>query len=575
MKFIHFDYTINKHYLNSLKMLQFMSYLDFFGVTFNFTTYGHTKFRSPLGGLLTMICAIVIIIFGIFFGMDFFTKKNPKVIQQTVYPDDYLPPIKISPENILFPWRLVDSYSRPVDFEGKIFPRLSYLKYVQNSTGTILVAYSNLKIEKCNSKNIQIPEFSNKFNISEYYCVDWSDGNYTFGGNFDGNYVDYFHLDFSFCKDSLVFTNNTFCSDFNSLLPFFYNQVVFFEVLYPETYFVPEESGNSTKINLKNYNFPIDPKLVRLDRISFTKLQILDDIGWILEDVRTYERYGVVERRTDYLIFDLKYYNQPGVNSIFYSAVFYSVKYYTSIKRSYMKIQDLAALIGGFIKIIILIAGFLAQIYNLYYRDEKLYNIFFFFEDSPQDAYKISNNLSPLKLSKASKIECFPYNMSENKNFQNKVHVFPNFNKHIEDNKNNPEKNENSIKGYIKLGLCFEIKRIMRISKNKDLIQFYNNIKRYFKERLDFVFYLKHLKKMEIIKSLLFNQHQLLYVDRFNKVNLSDNVEFLNNEEQIPDRNKQIVEYFQKKKQMNQIEEIDKKILDKLEPEIKSMISKT
>jgi hypothetical protein len=114
-------------------MLKLISLIDVFGTTFQFTTMKESKFRTAAGGIFTMMCLIVIIVFCYVFGRDFFFKKNPRVLTQVVVPDNYTDPFQMTAENFVLPWRLADADNLPVDFENKFYPTITYYRYLTNS----------------------------------------------------------------------------------------------------------------------------------------------------------------------------------------------------------------------------------------------------------------------------------------------------------------------------------------------------------------------------------------------------------------------------------------------------------
>lgn len=59
---------------------------DLFGTNFNFSVFQQTTFKTYFGGLLTIFCLGICIVFTIFFGSDFFNRTNPKILLQYVQP---------------------------------------------------------------------------------------------------------------------------------------------------------------------------------------------------------------------------------------------------------------------------------------------------------------------------------------------------------------------------------------------------------------------------------------------------------------------------------------------------------
>ena len=77
--------------------------IDIFGTTFQFTTFKDSKFRTLIGGVMTILSGIVLVIFFFLFGRDFLFKKNPMVVSQNMVPDQYKPPLELSAKNLVCP----------------------------------------------------------------------------------------------------------------------------------------------------------------------------------------------------------------------------------------------------------------------------------------------------------------------------------------------------------------------------------------------------------------------------------------------------------------------------------------
>jgi hypothetical protein len=104
--------------------------------------------------------------------------------------------------------------------------------------------------------------------------------------------------------------------------------------------------------------------------------------------------------------------------------------------------------------------------------------------------------------------------------------------------------------------------------KNKFLVELYGKLKKFFTNRLDIVSYLKLLEKFEVFTYLMLNKNQMMFLNREVKANLAlaselarfEQIDFNNIfEENI------LIEYFQKRKDMNELDEIDLKMLNKYE----------
>ena len=75
---------------------------------------------------------------------------------------------------------------------------------------------------------------------------------------------------------------------------------------------------------------------------------------------------------TEFNYFDTNYYRKPGQSSLLYSLIFYMQTNEATILRSYMKLQDFAAIIGGFMKLIMILGGAYSCLFNNIIRNEMI-----------------------------------------------------------------------------------------------------------------------------------------------------------------------------------------------------------
>jgi hypothetical protein len=188
-------------------MTDILKKVDIFGKNFQFTTYKKEKFKTVIGGVMTILCLATLISFGFFFGSDFFFRKGARIQNQVTVPNDYPEPFAMTAKNLPLAWRLEDYYSNTVPLEARFYPMWKHYEYIFNSTGQWLVRSRILPVTKCSDQNIQRPELKKIINMNDFWCLDWTQDNYTFGGYWDGSYTNYFVLKFYFCENFGKFSN--------------------------------------------------------------------------------------------------------------------------------------------------------------------------------------------------------------------------------------------------------------------------------------------------------------------------------------------------------------------------------
>ena len=180
-----------------------ISSFDFYGSLFNFTINRERIFKTLLGGLISLITFCLIFYTSFLFGKDFFYRTNPKVLIQQIMPDNHKR-IKVNNKNLTIAWRIEDTLRNSVNFDGKLFPILTYYSYSYNNTSNR--SESNIKkipSKKCKELNYyeNINTEYNLFQFSEdWYCLDFDSDDFFLGGFWDSSFYDFFEISFNICN---------------------------------------------------------------------------------------------------------------------------------------------------------------------------------------------------------------------------------------------------------------------------------------------------------------------------------------------------------------------------------------
>jgi len=360
--------------------------IDIFGNLFNFTINKQSKFKTNLGSIFSIITLFVILLACIFFGTDFYNRKNPKVLSQKTVPENYTK-INITNKILTISWRIEDSNGIELDFSEILFPAIVYNSMNLNPETKNLEFIDpprNLPYKRCN-ETINEPNFYKVKNPEEWFCIDFDVRSLQWGGNWDGQFVNYFMLTLNVCKHNDQNERiNESCVEFKKLKEFLF-QRVFFSINLPSVYFDFTDYENPLKIEYKNFYSHLTRNLHLSDFCNFNNPLLKDDRGWIFTDNQEETNISFDNcDRNYYIKFDEDYLD-PTSDDIFYGIDLYLGKSYPYYIRSFMKFQDLVAIVGGFVKLITLIFGFVNLYFNTYERDKFIINYFF-------NSFKNNNN---------------------------------------------------------------------------------------------------------------------------------------------------------------------------------------
>ncbi len=578
--------------------------IDIFGMTFSFTTLGHEKFKSSVGAFITIICLGIIGVFSFIFGRNFYYRENPSVLNQKVVPQNYTDLFELNKKNLFVAFRITQQGFN-ADIDGMLWPTIEYVNF--DNANNNMKALSMPKIVPCSDPKVFDEDFAYSFKADLWWCPDWSsvprkpNETLLFGGGWDAPEVAYFAFSINTCENR-VFLNGTKCADKDALKRSLATGL-YIDVAQPENNFSPDNYDKPLKRTFKSNFYKMDYTIRKTDRIYIEETTLNDDRGWIFEDVVPTKMYSVGDRGNDFSFFDDNAWGVHGRSANLYNMAVYMTKPYTKLKRTYMKIQDVGAILGGFLKFILLFANIISNFFSKHLRNENLYNVLF---DKDKDTdrtidasqlYKsganegnMTNNyvkgsdkglvLKPLSderkvnppLSDERKVNPepnttkVPLNLNHNdvsKNLNNSA-----INKKLLRRTSTEIKKRQATKS-IKLGF----RNSLCPSKKNVEVDF---VKKYLKERLDISNYLKQNESIERFKQLILNKEQSLMFRYFRKPNMcypEDIKSIKVSTEEMEKDIEKIVEYFRSKVENKSLTDYDKTLFSFIDPSIAKILT--
>jgi len=427
----------------------FFKKLDIFGNLFNFTVNREEKFKTNLGAIFSIFTFLVIVVTCILFGKDFYNRTNPKVLSQKTVPEKYSQ-INLTNKKLTFSWRIEDENGFEVlDFKGILYPALIYTNMALNPVSKSMdfaEPMKNIQIKRCNETQNE-KDFDHFRNPDMWYCADFDSDLLNFGGYWDGDFVSYFMFNLNVCNRDHTGERTSECGKFEDLKRLL-DRRIFLTVNLPSVFFDFTDYQDPMKIEYKTYDSHITRNLLRSDYCFFNFPVIKDDRGWIFSDYNeeTYMSYDYCERNY-FLKFDEDYFNEAS-DDIVYGMDLYLGKSFPFYIRTFMKFQDLAAIVGGFVKIITLIFGFVNYYFSAYERDNFIMNYFFNLLDKNENETIKNNKNETLREMKneESKLEKKSYSFDNHEHSKQNKRFSPSKPAHFSYNDNNIGTNNERMK---------------------------------------------------------------------------------------------------------------------------------
>ena len=372
------------------KFCYYFLYLDVFGKTPQFNINGQKHYPSYLGSFLTLALIAVIVVFFFIFSLDIFTHSNPKIVY-TTYKEEDPEMIKFTNEFILTLGLQFPNYTNFIDETIYNIKAYSVTTLYDKEKKTHSYINEPITFKRCSDYNfLVLKDFFYSLPIENLYCFNLS--NFEIGGEFSKSVWKIIKIEFYKCINSKE--NNYTCKN-NSII----EEYLKFGYL----------SGFLTDYFLlsNNYSHPIQMygknifTTFQLDKyfenwVYFKPKSIKTDIGLIFTDYQ--ELKGITFDR----IFETGGVNQS--ESIISSFILRLSTNKDRYERTYLKLHEGIAEIGGFIKAIIIFGDLISR----FFRDTLYKNFILQFFNLDEDKI-ISTQLQKKKLNLKKN-----YNLNQN-----------------------------------------------------------------------------------------------------------------------------------------------------------------
>ena len=330
--------------------------LDILGQDIGFEENDSTKFKTWQGATLTIIVVTLCSVIGFLFGQEIYERK----VANVSYSKDMLSSgvIEVNKNPFMFGLsnRLGIPITNPQDY-------IDIYEDVYSMDALMKVSFKrNLMVPNCNSTTITM--FNNYFKVSTLcdaggcYCSD-PKSNRTFQNLFGNPVSTFINVNFVPCDK----TKRTCAKDLELVLSnFFMNGLVINSYVKSDNYTDP------LNYYVQNIVYQFSTDFYKRIYVAVTNNTFISDNGWLLENSVLLNYAQISEVRIDMLTYSKG-------NTPIGAYTFHSPRLVDKIRRSYMKIQDLAAKIGGIINAMFIIINLLTIKYLRFLYIGNLYDL--------------------------------------------------------------------------------------------------------------------------------------------------------------------------------------------------------
>jgi hypothetical protein len=342
--------------------------LDAFGTRFTFNAFTKPFFKSVYGAFLTIFTFIMVMIFSLILGSDFYFRQNPHVTNQG-WIDPNKPWARLTNLSF-FAWK-ISLENVEANILTTVYPNLYYISQFKGQDFKFLT----LNFINCTKSDNPVMR-----SYADFFCIDTSNSNIQnlILGSEDKDNYGMLSLGFNICNDSIPYNKSEpSCSSKKSLKP------ISFTFLTQDVTFNPESFEKPIALSLSNYDFQLDINLQKKDTITFREVYIQDDRGWMLKSINSTSFLSFDSFSTEYSYVSDEDLFGLGTQlpSNFYVLQVKISRKFISYNRSYMKLQDVGAILGGILSFFVMIFRNLCYYINLHLMKEFYFNHLFNFEN--------------------------------------------------------------------------------------------------------------------------------------------------------------------------------------------------
>ena len=510
------------------KIKEYLRIIDFFGHDPSFIIKNNLKYKTHIGGLLTLIVIIISVITLIFFSEELYSKKSPSV--------NLITEANLNPSKINF----FDNFEFIIGIQNDDFivQRNESIYYAKgflfqtiiNSSGIFNIK-EEIDLDSCDKalKNSINYELFKDLNLNNYYCFSKNQSKININNIYLNEYwgnngFQMLQIKFYDCvnTDEYVIKNNITCAS-EEILKENLN-LADLSLYFIDTFISTNNYKNPFQRGIHEYFYDVSKNFLLTLTQYYNHIEINDDSGLIFttsNKINSFKLSDMITNKAD---------ERTGEHFLTLTLQLNNVieKY----QRKYYKLQDYAAQVGGVINTLIIICYIILKFY-----DENAYFEFLineYFEIKLFEKKKTESNISLLENNEINN------NVNKNINKKSEKNKLKNFKENPSNlngsKKNNYQKNKNGsfinnlIKSKKKINLSFCDKfffiqfcqKKSRAKKN-GILEVYLLAKNHLMNYMDILGYLKHLFSEDQKHKLLLNEDQQKIFDYIFKPILSYN----------------------------------------------------
>jgi len=375
------------------KIRIFILYMDVFGITPQFNVNGHKHYPSYLGSIITFLLVGVIIFFFIMFSLQIFYHTNPNVVYTSYISED--PEMVQFTDNFILTLGLqFPNYTSYLDETVYQIKAFSVTTFYNEDSKEYLKTREEINVVQCTNYNFTVlKDYFHALPLDKLYCFDLA--KYEIGGEFNKKIWKVIQIEFYKCENSKE--NNYTCKENSEIEDHLKNGYI--GGFITDYFILSNNYSHPIQVYKKNIFASFDYKQYVDHWVYFKTKSIKTDVGLIFPDFK--EELGLsFEKETET--------RENQEYTALSSVILRLSTNRDTYQRTYLKLHESIAEIGGFIKACFLVGELLSK----FFRDTLYKN--FILQFFNLDESKIIKNFKKNKRKK---------NLNLKNNFNNSISI--------------------------------------------------------------------------------------------------------------------------------------------------------
>ena len=278
--------------------MDFIKYMDFFSIKFNFYTNNQPNYQNMFGGIMTFIYVSICILIFIEISYDDFSRTNP-IISTSEIPDSERRLVNMRNEKIWIPFRMVNYENKFIDHREILYIVPYLIEGALDDKIGMNLTYHALSYKLCNETSMTERPTYYKIDVplDELFCIDRDD--ILFGGNWNHVFLSYIEVNLYLCFDGIAYnSSDPRCSKLDNYLKN-YNSSLLIDFYYPIVQFQPTNFETPIKIIYKNYYYRLTSYSYKIEKLFIKEHILSDDRNIISSNYKNSSYWGMSSLYTD------------------------------------------------------------------------------------------------------------------------------------------------------------------------------------------------------------------------------------------------------------------------------------